>query len=139
MLLESDDELHLVPASKSEPAFTGRLKNGDAEEEIRQSKSETFTKFSSRKLSLLSDNLKETDVYQTRNPGDGWLRKHLNDRKQPAQGQAGDEEENKEEQSVDGKENITEESMKEKMTVESIKKKYGRPVKSRGLSKRGMY
>ena len=65
----------------------------------------------------------------TMSPGDGWLRKHLNDKKQAA--------ENKEKanENVDGKangraENSREESGNAKMTVESIKKKYGRPVKT---------
>lgn len=133
MFHESDDEI--IHVSKSEPACFGRSKNEDCDDYIEQSKSDTFTKFGPRKLSLLSDNLKETDVYLTRNPGDNWLRKHLNGRKQVAEAK----------ESVDGnaetltreKENVPEESTKEKMTVESIKKKYGRPIKSQRVSKRG--
>ena len=122
---DSDEESCTIQTSRSEPLSTRHPKD-DNDIAIRETKSETFTKFSNRKLSLMDYNLKDSDIYLTRNPGDSWLRKQLNERKLSTHTKEQTEK-------VPGD---PEPTGKENMTVESIKKKYGRPVKQRS-QKRG--
>ena len=88
---------------------------------------------------MLSENLTDTDVYATRNPNDSWLRNHLNKRKQASKVVEGGGCLHKEEQLADGKENKAEENANEKLTMDSIKKKYGKPVKSQRATRKGMF
>eukprot|EP00795_Rhopilema_esculentum_P015482 gene15482-6733_t len=123
---DSDDETCTIQTSRSEPLSTRHPKD-DNDLAIRETKSETFTKFSNRKLSLMDYNLKDSDIYLTRNPGDSWLRKQLNERKLSTHTKEQTEK-------VPGD---PEPTGKENMTVESIKKKYGRPVKQRSQKRDG--
>ena len=120
----------VVKPSISEPTMLEAETPKEVDGCISESKSATFTKFGPRKMSLLSANLKEGDVYLNRNPSDNWLRKHLDTQKQAVK---------KTESKEKVTEKVTEKASSEKMTVESIKKKYGRPVKPERASKKGMY
>jgi len=125
----------VVKPSISEPTIAEAEKPNEADECISKSKSATFTKFGPRKMSLLSTNLKESDVYLNKNPSDNWLRKHLDTQKQAVKNTEG-----KEKVSEKGAEKVTEKvtekTSSDKMTVESIKRKYGRPVKPERVLKK---
>ena len=135
MQLRRDDEHGFVRDSASEADSLEVLEGNGSDEGMSKSKSDCFTKFGTRKMSLLDDKVSELDVYNTNSPGDSWLKDHLKNRRRSSKGTRVD----KEGQLANEKENMTAESSVDKMTVESIKKKYGRPVKSPRVPGKGVY
>ncbi len=125
---DSDDDSVALLGSRSEPIRSRRNENmEDQENALRTSKSDAFTIFGPRKLSLMNDSIKDTDVYATRNPSDSWLRRQLDDAKQTSQPKQ-----------IPAKvENETEADSKENLSIDDIKKKYGKTVKSPKTQRRG--
>eukprot|EP00794_Sanderia_malayensis_P014279 gene14279-15766_t len=123
MQQDSDDDTVSLLSIKSEPIRATRRSDVIDDEQgsaVRNSKSEAFTMFGSRKLSLMDETIKDTDVYATNNPSDKWLRKQLNEVKLSAQTA----------KQVSGKsEQDNELGAKDTVSIDDIRRKYGKEVK----------